>query len=79
MKRKKSFKQFLTHYRELFTFLEDKDYASGYNYFENPYVSTMIGTIETELPQKRILHHASNQYPEVRHIIFWLRTGMSMG
>lgn len=30
-------------------FLEDKDYASGYNYFENPYVSTMIGTIETEL------------------------------
>ena len=22
-------------------FLEDKDYASGYNYFENPYVSTM--------------------------------------
>lgn len=30
-------------------FLEDHDYISGYNYFENPYVSTMIGTIETEL------------------------------
>ena len=38
-----------SHIIGVVTFLEDKDYASGYNYFENPYVSTMIGTIETEL------------------------------
>ena len=38
-----------SHIIGVVTFLEDNDYASGYNYFENPYVSTMIGTIETEL------------------------------
>lgn len=38
-----------SHIIGVVTFLEEKEYASGYNYFENPYVSTMIGTIETEL------------------------------
>lgn len=38
-----------SHIIGVVTFLEDNDYASGYNYFENPYVSTMIGTIEIEL------------------------------
>ena len=27
-------------YIRMVTFLEEKEYASGYNYFENPYVST---------------------------------------
>lgn len=38
-----------SHIVGIVIFLEDDDYVSGYNYFENPYVSTMIGTIETEL------------------------------
>lgn len=38
-----------SHIIGVIIFLEDDDYVSGNNYFENPYVSTMIGTIETEL------------------------------
>ena len=38
-----------SHIVGIIIFLRDDDYNSEYNYFENPYVSTMIGTIETEL------------------------------
>ena len=30
-----------SHIIGVVTFLEEKEYASGYNYFENPYVSTI--------------------------------------
>ena len=58
-----------SHIIGVVTFLEEKEYASGYNYFENPYVSTMIGTIN-RASQKRILHHASISIQKLRHIIF---------
>ena len=55
-----------SHIIGVVTFLEEKEYASGYNYFENPYVSTMIGTIETELHQ---LFHI-RQYLTAYDVIF---------
>jgi len=57
-----------SHIIGVVTFLEEKEYASGYNYFENPYVSTMIG--RNRASQKRILHHASISIQKLRHIIF---------
>ncbi|WP_455721044.1 LacI family DNA-binding transcriptional regulator [Agathobacter sp.] len=38
-----------SHIIGIIIFLEDNEYDSGYNSFENPYISTMIGTIEREL------------------------------
>lgn len=38
-----------SHIIGIIIFLEDNEYTSEYNSFENPYISTMIGTIEREL------------------------------
>lgn len=45
----KSLSNKTSHIIGIVIFLRDDAFSSGYNYFESPYVSTMIGTIETEL------------------------------